>query len=57
MDLDAYKIKIKEQYQWEEKLLNLVENDLTLNDQQKKVIKCRINERKKNIEGELNQGK
>ena len=55
-DLDAYKIKIKEQYQWEEKLLNLVENDLSLNDQQKKVIKCRINERKKNIEGELSQG-
>ena len=38
-----------------EKLLTFVEKDSTLNDQQKKVIKDRINERIKNIEGELNQ--
>ena len=54
-NLDIYKTKIKEQYQWEEKLLTFVEKDPTLNDQQKKVIKDRINERIKNIEGELNQ--
>ena len=54
-DENTYKKKIEEQYQWEDKLLQLVEIDSDLNDQQKYVIKDRVNERKKIIEGELSQ--
>ena len=54
-DLDMYKKKIKEQYQWESKLLQFVEKDPHLNDEQKKVLKERVNNRKKIIEKELTQ--
>ena len=54
-DFDTYKNKINLQYQWEEKLLQFVEKDPALNDQQKKVLKDRLNERKKIIEEELKQ--
>ena len=51
-DLDTYKNKIKEQKDWEEKLLELAENDTSLNETQKKMVKGRIVIRKKLIEGE-----
>ena len=35
-DIDMYKKKIKEQYQWESKLLQFVEKDPHLNDEQKR---------------------
>ena len=54
-DLDTYKNKIKEQKDWEEKLLELAENDSSLNEIQKKIIKIRIKKRKKIIEEELNK--
>ena len=52
-DLETYKNKIKEQYQWEERLLQYVGKDPALNEEQKKIIKDRLNERKKIIEEEL----
>ena len=54
-DANTYKKKIEEQYQLEGKLLQIAETDPDLNDEQKKVIKDRVNERKKIIEGELSQ--
>ena len=55
MDFEGYKKKIKNQYQWETKLLTFVDKDPNLNDAQKKIIKERINKRKKIIEEELTQ--
>jgi len=54
-NLETYKKTIKEQYAWESKLLKFVEMDSSLNDEQKKVIKERVNERKKILEKELTQ--
>ena len=53
MDFEGYKKKIKSQYQWETKLLTFVDKDPNLNDAQKKILKERINKRKKIIEEEL----
>ena len=53
MDFEGYKKKIKNQYQWESKLLTFVDKDPNLNDAQKKIIKERVNKRKKIIEEEL----
>ena len=52
-DFEMYKKKIKEQYAWESKLLLFLEKDPSLNEQQKKVLKERINNRKIIIEEEL----
>ena len=54
-NFDTYKGKIKEQNDWEEKLLQLAENDSSLNDGQKLKVKQRINERIKIIQNELNK--
>ena len=55
VNFEMYKKKIKSQYEWETKLLLFVEKDKTLNDAQKKIIKERVNKRKKIIEEELTQ--
>ena len=52
-DFEMYKKKIKEQYTWESKLLFFLEKDPSLNEQQKNILKERINNRKKIIEDEL----
>ena len=52
-DFEMYKKKIKEQYIWEKKLLQFVEQDKILNSEQKNVIKERVNNRLKIIEDEL----
>ena len=54
-DLNMYKSKIKEQKDWEEKLLLLAENDNSLDNTQKKIVKARINTRIKLIDKELSQ--
>ena len=54
-NLDIYKSKIKEESDWEKKLLDLAENDTSLNDTQKQIVKIRINNRIKLIEGELSR--
>ena len=54
-DLNMYKSKIKEQKDWEEKLLLLAETDNSLDDTQKKIVKARINTRIKLIDKELSQ--
>ena len=54
-DLNVYKKKIMEQYKWEVKLLQFVEQDPTLNEQQKKVLKDRVTKRKQIIDTELKQ--
>lgn len=53
-DFEQYKNKIKEQLTWEENNYNLVEQDLNLTDEQKQIIKDRINNRKIIIQKELN---
>ena len=54
-DLDKYKKNILEQYKWEVKLLQFVEKDPSLNEQQKKVLKDRVNKRKQIIDTEIKQ--
>ena len=54
-DLNMYKSKIKEQRDWEEKLLSLAENDNSLDNTQKKIVKARIDNRIKLIDKELSQ--
>ena len=54
-DLDQYKKKIKEEQDWEKKLLDLSGNDSSLDDVQKRIIKARIKERIKIIQGELDK--
>ena len=54
-DLDQYKKKIKEEQDWEKKLLDLSGNDSSLDDAQKRIIKARIKERIKIIQGELDK--
>ena len=54
-NLDTYKKKILEQYKWEVKLLQFLEQDPSLNEQQKKVLKDRVNKRKQIIDTELKQ--
>ena len=54
-DLDEYKKKIKEEQDWEKKLLDLSGNDSSLDDAQKRIIKARIKERIKIIQGELDK--
>ena len=44
-----------EQYKWEVKLLQFVEKDPSLNEQQKKVLKDRVNKRKQIIDAEIKQ--
>ena len=53
MDFEGYKKKIQAEYQWESKLLIFVDKDPSLNETQKKVLRERINNRKKIIEEEL----
>ena len=54
-NLDIYKSKIREENDWEKKLLDLAENDTSLNETQKQIVKIRINNRIKLIEGELSR--
>ena len=54
-NITLYKEKIKEQKLGEEKLLVLMEKEPGLTQEQKGILKERINERIKIIEGELNQ--
>ena len=54
-DFEIYKKKIKNQYSWEDKLLISLEKDSSLNEQQKTILKERINKRKIIIEEELKQ--
>ena len=54
-DLNMYKSKIQEEKDWEQKLLLLAQNDTSLDDNQKKMLKCRINERIKLIDIELSK--
>ena len=54
-DLDKHKKNILEQYKWEVKLLQFVEKDPSLNEQQKKVLKDRVNKRKQIIDAEIKQ--
>ena len=54
-DLNMYKSKIKEQRDWEQKLLLLAQNDNSLDDTQKKIVKARIDKRIKLIDKELSQ--
>ena len=54
-DLNTYKTKIGEEKDWEQKLLELAKNDTSLNEAQKQMIKGRIIQRKKLIEGELRE--
>jgi len=54
-DLAKYKQEIANQMKWEMKLSQFVEKDPSLNDQQKKVLKDRIEARKKIIEEEMKQ--
>ena len=52
-DFERYKKEIRDQYIWEKKLLQFVEQDTRLNLEQKNVIKERVNNRIKIIEEEL----
>ena len=52
-DFEMYKKKIKEQYQYESKLLLFVDKDPVLSQNQKDKVKERVNNRKKIIEEEL----
>ena len=54
-DLAKYKQEITKQFKLEMKLSSFSEKDPTLNDQQKKVLKDRIEARKKIIEEEMKQ--
>ena len=55
VDFEEYKKQIKSQYVWENKLLIFVEKDKTINENEKKIIKERVNLRKQIIEKELIQ--
>ena len=52
-DFEMYKKKIQEQYAWESKLLLFSDKDPTLKEEQKNILKERVNNRKKIIEEEL----
>ena len=52
-DLNKYKAEILNQFKWEGKLLQFVDKDPSLNDQQKKILKERVQNRQKIIEDEL----
>lgn len=52
-DLEIYKTKIKEEKNWDKKLLDLAENDTSLEEVQKKMVKLRIINRIKIINEEL----
>ena len=54
-NLAKYKQEITKQFKLEMKLSSFSEKDPTLNDQQKKVLKDRIEARKKIIEEEMKQ--
>ena len=54
-DLTAYKKELIKQFNWENKLLVFVDKDPTLKEEQKKVLKDRVNERKKIIDEEIKQ--
>ena len=54
-NLDIYKKKIKEEQDWEQKLLDLAGNDSSLDAAQKQIVKARIKKRIKLIEEELNK--
>ena len=53
--LTVYRSKIKEEYEGDNYLLTLVDNEYGLTKEQKEIIKDRINDRKSIIENELNQ--
>lgn len=52
-DLEIYKTKIQEEKDWDQKLLDLAENDKSLEEAQKKMVKIRIINRIKIINEEL----
>ena len=54
-NLEIYKKKIKEEQDWEQKLLDLAGNDSSLDETQKQIVKARIKKRIKLIEEELNK--
>ena len=54
-DLNKYKQEIMKQYKNEAKILQFLEKDPQLNDEQKKIVKARIEERKQIIDKELKQ--
>lgn len=55
MNFNTYKQKIKEEKDNDDNLLLLVDKEPNLNEEQKEILKERINERKNIIEEELNQ--
>ena len=55
MDLEGYKSMIKIEKEWEEKYLGFVGKEANLTQEQKEIIKKRINERKDAIDEELNK--
>ena len=52
-DSDKYKNEIMNQYKWESKLLLFADKEQNLNEEQRKVLKERIEERKKIIDDEI----
>ena len=54
-DLEKYKEKIKEEKDWDKKLIELLANDTSLEETQKKITKGRIMNRIKIIDDELSK--
>ena len=54
-DLEKYKEKIKEEKDWDKKLIELLANDTSLEETQKKITKGRIMYRIKIIDDELSK--
>ena len=54
-NVEKYKAEIRNQYKWEVKLLQFADKDPTLNEQQKKALKDRVEARKNIIDKELKE--
>ena len=54
-DYNTYKLKIKEELNWEENNYNLIEKEPILNTSQKELLKSRIKERIEKIKEEMNK--
>ena len=52
-DLNKYKQEILNQYKWESTIIQYMEKDANLKEEQKKVLKARIEERRKLIDKEI----
>ena len=52
-DLNKYKQEILNQYKWESTIIQYMEKDTNLKEEQKKVLKARIEERRKLIDKEI----